>query len=94
MDAALKKSGLTFIIVGLVCMPLGPIAGGLFESDRIRSSGSLATSLGAAIFTFGCIRIALAKGQPWFYGLLGLLNCLGLAVLWFAVPDKNVPTPK
>jgi len=94
MDAALKKSGLTLIVIGLVFMPLAPIAGGLFESATIRSSASLATSLGGAIFTFGCIRIAVAKGQPWFYGFLGLLNCLGLAILWFAIPDKSAPAPK
>ena len=89
MDAALKKSGTMLIVVGLVFMPLAPLAGGLVESAAIRHSGSLATSFGAAIFTVGCIQIAKAKGQPWWVGLLGFFNCLGLAILWFAVPDKH-----
>ncbi len=89
MDAALKKSGLTFVVVGLVFMPLAPIIGGTVDSGVIRHSASLATTFGVAIFIYGCIQIAKAKGQPWFYGLLGLMSCLGLGVLWFVVPDKQ-----
>jgi hypothetical protein len=37
----------------------------------------------------GCIQLARAKGQPWFFGLLGLLSVVGAGVLWFVVPDKK-----
>jgi hypothetical protein len=93
MDAALKSAGGKLIVVGVLFMPLAPLAGGLVESAAIRHAGSLATSFGAAIFTVGCIQVARAKGQPWWLGLLGILNCVGLAVLWFAVPDKH-PTSR
>lgn len=88
MDAALKKSAMPLVVVGLVCMPWAPIAGGLIESASIRHSAALLTTAGLAFFVLGCIRLARAKGQPWFFGLLGLLNLLGLAILWFVVPDK------
>lgn len=88
MDAALKKSGTSLLGVGLLFLPIAPIVGGTVENATVRHSAALATSFGFAMFLFGCIHIAKAKGQPWFYGLLGLFSCLGLAVLWFAVPDK------
>ena len=89
MDAALKKSGLTLIVVGLLFTPLAPIIGGTIESAAVRNGASLATTFGVAIFTYGCVQIAKAKGQPWYLGLLGLLSCLGLAVLWFVIPDRS-----
>jgi hypothetical protein len=89
MEASLKKTGLTLVVVGLAFSSLAPITGGLVESSAVRSGGSLAASFGAILFTFGCIQIAKAKGQAWYVGLLGLLSCLGLAILWFVVPDKN-----
>ena len=64
MDATQRKAGLTLIVIGAVFMPLAPIAGGLIDSAAVRSSASLATSLGGLLFTIGCIRIAQAKGQP------------------------------
>jgi hypothetical protein len=92
MDATLKKSGVTLVVIGLLFMPLAPLAGGLIESDSIRRSAALATTFGLAMFVYGCIRIAVAKGQPWYVGLLGLFNIIGLAILWFVVPDKRGST--
>jgi hypothetical protein len=89
MDAALKKSGLTLVVIGLCFTPIAPVVGGLVESSAIRQMASLATSLGTLIFIYGCIQIAKAKGQPWYAGLLGVFSVVGLAILWFAVPDKN-----
>lgn len=89
MDAALKKTGLTAVVFGLVCAPVAPVAGALIESAAVRHSASLVTSLGFAVFVYGCIQLARAKGQPWFYGLLGFASVVGLAVLWFVVPDKR-----
>ena len=89
MDAALKKTGTTLIIAGLVITAIAPTTGALVESSAIRSAGSLAAGVGTLLFVYGCVQIAKAKGQPWFYGLLGLFSCIGLAVLWFVVPDKK-----
>lgn len=88
MDAELKKAGTTLIAVGLLFQPVAPITGALVESATVRHSGALATTFGVAIFVFGCVKIARAKGQPWWLGLLGTLSLLGLAILWFAVPDR------
>jgi hypothetical protein len=93
MDANAKKSALTFMAIGLLFQPLAPIAGGVIESDAIRRSASLATTFGVALFVYGCIQLAKAKGQPWYVGLLGMFSCVGLALLWFVVPDKSAPTP-
>lgn len=92
MDANLKKTALTLIVIGVVTMPLAPLAGGLVESDSIRRMAALATTFGFGAFLFGCSRLALAKGQPWWYGLLGLFNLIGLAVLWFVIPDRSAQT--
>jgi hypothetical protein len=89
MDATLKKTGITCIIAGLVISAIAPTTGALVESSAIRSAGSLAAGLGTLVFIYGCVQIAKAKGQPWYFGLLGFLSCLGLAILWFAVPDKQ-----
>ena len=89
MDATLKKQGLTMVVAGLVICSLAPLAGGLVESAAIRNAASFAPALGQMVVVFGCIQIAKAKGRPWHYGLLGFLSCIGLAILWFVVEDKN-----
>jgi len=89
MDAALKRNGLTLAIAGIAISAIAPLAGGLVESASIRHAASFAAPVGTLLFLYGCIRIARAKGQPWFYGLLGFLSCIGLAILWFVIPDKN-----
>lgn len=89
MDAALRKTGLTCIVVGIAFSALAPTVGGLVESAAVRNMGALAAGFGTLIFLYGCVQIAKAKGQPWFYGLIGLLSCIGLAVLWFVIPDKH-----
>lgn len=90
----LKKQGLTLVVVGIAVSAIAPLTGGLVESAAIRSVGANAAWLGTLVFIYGCIQIAKAKGQPWYYGLLGFVSCIGLAILWFAVPDKNAnPKP-
>jgi len=89
MDAALKKTGLTLVVIGIAFSAVAPTAGALVESATIRSAASTSAGFGFLIFLAGCVQIAKAKGQPWYYGLLGIMSCIGLAVLWFAVPDKH-----
>ena len=89
MDENLRKTGLSLVVVGLAFSAVAPITGGLVESAAIRKAASLCAGIGTLFFVYGCVQIAKAKGQPWYVGLLGLLSCLGLAVLWFVVPDKR-----
>ena len=89
MDATLRKSGLTLVVIGIAVSAIAPAAGGLIASGAIRSAAANAAWLGTLIVLYGCVQIAKAKGQPWYFGLLGLLSCIGFAVLWFAVPDKH-----
>lgn len=90
MNVQLKKTALGALWVGflfsLVAFLLNAVLGGL--SPRLAQVFSLAIVFGNVIFLLGCINLARAKGQPWYFGLLGLLSCVGLAILWFVVPDK------
>jgi hypothetical protein len=91
MNANLKKTALSALWLGFSIAVLGfvinAVLGGL--SPRLAQAFSLMIVFGNVIFLLGCINLARAKGQPWYFGLLGLLSCVGLAVLWFLVPDKS-----
>lgn len=78
------SAGLAFAIVAFALNAVVAPSGG-----RLAQMFSLAIVFGNAIFVYGCILLARAKGRPWYFGLLGLLSCLGLAILWFAVGDAS-----
>jgi hypothetical protein len=90
MNVQLKKTALSALwlgfLIGLVGFALNAVLGGL--SPRLAQGFSLLIVAGNVVFVLGCINLARAKGQPWYFGLLGLLSCLGLAILWFVVPDR------
>ncbi len=90
MNAGLRKTAMGGIWLGfgIACagFPLNAFLGGL--GPRIAQGFALLITFGNVIFVLGCINLARAKGQPWYFGLLGLLSCVGLLVLWFLVPDK------
>ncbi|MBK7584401.1 MAG: hypothetical protein IPI67_29875 [Myxococcales bacterium] len=90
MIIALKKTALSGMwlgfIIALAGFALNAVLGGV--SPRLAQGFALLITFGNVIFVLGCINFARAKGQPWYVGLLGLLSCVGLAVLWFLVPDK------
>ena len=46
-------------------------------------------SFGLIVIIVGCFFLAEAKRQPKYFGLLGILSLLGVAILWFLVPDKS-----
>ena len=50
--------------------------------------GFLICLVGLAFFIWGCMNYAEGKGYDKVLGLLGLLSCIGLIVLWL-LPDKN-----
>jgi hypothetical protein len=90
MKAQLRKSAIGAMAIGFALALAGFVANALLGmlSARLAHGFSLLIVFGNAIFVWGCILFARAKGQPWYLGLLGLLSCLGLALLWFVVPDK------
>jgi hypothetical protein len=86
-----KKSAWTIIITGIVMASVFFLLNGLFASMHPRLPGMLSTGItfGNAIACWGCIRLAVAKGYPWYVGLLGLISCVGLVVVGFVLKDKD-----
>lgn len=84
----LAAAGITGQVVGFVAntATLG------LESPRLAGVFALMITFGAAIAVLGGIRLAIAKGHPWYVGLLGLLSVVGIAALWLVVPDRTVIT--
>lgn len=91
MNLALKKTALAGLWVGFAISVVGFVLNAVLGSlsPRLAQVFSLLIVFGNVIFILGCINFARAKGQPWYVGLLGLFSCVGLAVLWFLVPDKG-----
>lgn len=91
MNVALKKTAVSALGLGLAVAAVGFVLNAVLGSvsPRLAQAFALLITFGNVIFVVGCINLARAKGQPWYFGLLGLLSCLGLAVLWFLVPDKS-----
>lgn len=85
-----KQAALSIVGVGLGFEIFGFVANAvLAPGPRLAQMFSLAIVAGVLITLAGCVQLARAKGQPWFFGLLGLLSFVGAAVLWFLVPDKK-----
>lgn len=77
----LIASGFAFSLVAFVANAA------LAPGPRVAQMMSLGIVFGMTIFVLGCAQLARAKGRPWYFGALGLLSLLGLAILWYAVPD-------
>jgi len=90
MNVALKKTAVGGIVVGLSIALVGFVLNAVLGaiSGRIAQAFALLIVFGNVIFLVGCINLARAKGQSGWLGLLGLLSCVGLAILWFVIPDK------
>jgi hypothetical protein len=91
-----KKAALQIIVVGVIFSVVAFVANGLLgdTNPRVARMFANAISLGNAIVVLGAIRLAIAKGHRWYVGLLGILNLVGVAILWFVVTDKDVRAPK
>lgn len=85
-----KQAAVSIVGVGLGFEVFGFVANAaLAPGPRLAQMFSLLIVGGVLITLAGCVQLARAKGQPWFFGLLGLLSFVGAAVLWFLVPDKK-----
>jgi hypothetical protein len=85
-----KKLAFVIIATGFALSLFAFVANGLFGATSARVAEALGRGivLGNVIFMFGCIQLARAKGRPWYFGLLGILNCVGLLILWFFVKER------
>jgi len=89
-----KKSALTVALSGAALSLTALVINGVLAPGPAVARGlSFGISIGYGLFLFGCVLVARAKGRPWYFGLLGLLSCLGLAILWFAVKDEPTQRP-
>jgi hypothetical protein len=84
-----KRSALLVALAGIAFCAVAPVLGGAIDDPNAHLGARLAATSGSILFLAGCIFIARAKGRPWYFGLLGLLSLVGLAILWFAVADKD-----
>ena len=87
-----RKAAWSIIIFGIVVATVFFVLNGLFAGMHPRLPGILSTGItfGNAIACWGCVRLAVAKGYPWYVGLLGIFSCIGLVIVGFVLKDKNV----
>ena len=94
MDAALNRKSLTLGIPGIVLQIAGNImvnVGGVNATQPntpIILLGVVVALTGTVLLIMGLSMYAKAKGQSGWWGLMGLLSCLGLIVL-AVLPDKR-----
>lgn len=89
-----RRAALTTALTGFAFQVVAFLTNALtlsLESPRLAQACSFGISLGGAIVVLGCFQLARAKGQPGYVALLGLLSGLGIALVWYAVPDKTDP---
>jgi hypothetical protein len=84
-----KRSALVVALAGIALCAVAPVLGGAIDDPYAHLGARLAATSGNILVIAGCIFIARAKGRPWHFGLLGFLSFVGLAILWFAVADKD-----
>jgi fucose permease len=89
MDPTLKNKAVQTIGLGFGVQFLGWLGAAFFPIEAIRRGFPLMISFGLIIIIVGCMFLAEAKRQPKYFGLLGILSLLGVAILWFVVPTKT-----
>jgi hypothetical protein len=94
MEQDRRKSSLRFIGAGFAFSMVAFVCNALFGgfSPRLAQAFALAISLGHGMVVVGCIQLAVSKGKPWYWGLLGLFSCVGVGILWFVVKDEPTAT--
>lgn len=86
-----QKRAWSMMIAGVVVAVVFFVLNGLFAGLHPRLPGMLSFGItgGNAIACVGCVRLAIAKGYPWYVGLLGVFSLLGLVVVGFVLKDKG-----
>jgi hypothetical protein len=86
MLAEYKSKTINFVVLGLVLQVIGgAVAKAGFLGWLL---GAPVALLGSVLLILGCCFYAKAKGYAWWFGLLGLLSCIGLVVL-YVLPDQH-----
>lgn len=86
MIAEYKSKTVSFVVSGLLLQIVGSaLAKAGFLGWLV---GGPAALLGSVLLIMGCCFYAKAKGYAWWFGLLGLLSCIGLIVL-YVLPDQR-----
>jgi hypothetical protein len=86
-----KKGALTLFAIGFGFSILGFVANGVFGTGRpwLAHMLSLTMVLGNACVLMATLTLARAKGYGWKVGLLGALNFIGFAIVWFGLKDRS-----
>ena len=58
------------------------------RNDATALVGNILALVGFVFFIWGCMNYAAGKGHSKLLGLLGLLSCIGLLILFF-LPDRH-----
>ena len=90
MIVELKKQANKWLIIGFVIALLGSTLKGSHYtySQFLHYSGIFIYLVGLGLFIYGCTIYSRAKGHGWGWGLFGVLNIIGLVILFF-LPDKH-----
>jgi len=83
-----KKKANLWLIIGFVVWLAGNAVKGTAQGQPVQMFGYGLFLVGMGMFIYGCMNYVKAKGYNQYWGLLGLLNLIGLIVLAI-LPDKN-----
>jgi mannose/fructose/N-acetylgalactosamine-specific phosphotransferase system component IID len=86
MRSEKKTNAYLGLIAGFVIQYIGGIFSRISESGAIL--GIVVSIIGAAIFVWACMNYAESKGYSKWFGLFGILSCIGLVVL-ILLPEKR-----
>jgi hypothetical protein len=86
MRTELTAKAYVGIILGFI---VHVIAGAIAQTSKEGQVIGLVIGIGAlALFVWGCMNLALAKGYSKWVGLLGILTCIGFIIL-ILMPDRS-----
>lgn len=87
MDAALNRTSLLWGVPGLVLQILGNLLAGLGKASLDTPLAFLSVVAGTGLLLVGLAYYARAKGHSPWWGLVGLLSCIGVVALAL-LPDR------
>ena len=87
MDKALNRTSLIWGVPGVIVQTVGWIIAKGAQTAPFALFGSLVFFGGTGLLLVGLVYYARAKGRSGWWGLVGLLSCVGILVLAF-LPDR------